>query len=77
MELEALSLPPSSKQNYTSKVAEYKRRYNSSNRELSSIKIGLHGGSNDIEGTGDKVDKYLNSLSSNNNKLRNTIIVGE
>ena len=76
MELEALSLPPSSKQNYTSKVADYKRRYFSAFRELSSLKLGLNRSSNDLEGGSDPVDKYLSSLSKNNNKLRNAIIVG-
>mmetsp|Transcript_5951 Transcript_5951/g.5110 ORF Transcript_5951/g.5110 Transcript_5951/m.5110 type:complete len:155 (+) Transcript_5951:213-677(+) len=77
MELEALSLPPHSKQTYITKVAEFKRRYNSSFRELSSLKLGLNNDSDlEVEGSR-KVDRYLNNLSRNNNKLRDAIVVGE
>ena len=76
--LEALSLPPSSKQNYVTKVSQMKKRYQSSFREIGSLKLGLNGRNEpDMERNGtQKVDRYLQSLSKNNNKLSQAISIG-
>ena len=59
------------------KISEYKKRYSHNFRELGSLKSRIAQSlGTDIENDGIKVDKYLHSLSKNNQKLSDAIKIG-